>query len=136
MTEFERLGLPGDHWYFLSYFDVDRDLWKSPCGFDKTIFESSFTYVPGEVTYPLVAMSPELMVPGTGNFKLYNGYLETWQENSVALIDNYCNAPGTKMFTPMVMKRELCILLSGQLVNRMTQNALYLDLKPYSDPYE
>ncbi|MCL6624524.1 MAG: hypothetical protein K6T17_07920 [Fimbriimonadales bacterium] len=85
-------------------------------------------YSPPAIDYPVRE--------GTNLNRLYySEYIPRYRQNIVIAIDPYCNPPGTKMRAPLVFKRGLALLLSGQVVNRYAQGDAYF-LQWWSDPPE
>jgi len=124
-------------YYRLDHYGADANFLPSPCGADRTIFESFKCGVIGWITYVAPQYEPALMQPGTGNLRDFHDYLATYRENAVLFIDPYCNPPGTIMGAPYIYKRGLSVLISGQVVNRYKMgNAMSFHLQWYSDPPE
>ncbi|HWP30977.1 MAG TPA: type II secretion system protein [Fimbriimonadales bacterium] len=131
---FYALGLPPwSYWWDPRKFGLDLEFWKSPCGADKTIFDTGIGGHFGLITYAAgLCYSPEAL---RSNDVYYRDYLATYRENAVAFLDMYCNPPGTVIGSPWTSKRGLAVLLSGQLVNRYKKgNAAFLFF--YSEPPE
>ncbi|MCW5945661.1 MAG: hypothetical protein KIT74_01365 [Fimbriimonadales bacterium] len=128
--DFYKLGLaPGRHFQD-TLLGLRPSAWESPFPFDKTIFDSGPTTIPGWITYGPGFYDP-MYLHGHTNID-YHTYLATYRQNAVVFIDPYCNPPGTHMRAPFVSKRALAILLSGEVVNRSrTGNAFLLHF--YSD---
>lgn len=113
-------------------YGVTASLWRSPCGGDRTIFESGPTFVRGLYTFAPLFFSPFAM-SSPGNASTYGDYIQTYRENMVVFLDPYCNPAGTSMMSARSKKRGLSILLSGQLLNRRKEgNAFFLQW--WSDP--
>jgi type II secretory pathway pseudopilin PulG len=147
-----RLGLPAtprDQGIVYPWIRTGTDYrdWWSPCAtgilaYDEEIMKDVFLpHVPaGYIGLVCIVYSPtviEYPVPGGTNFNklYYSDYIPRYRQNIVIAIDPYCNPPGTKMNAPLVFKRGLALLLSGQVVNRYAQgNAFFLQW--WSDPPE
>jgi prepilin-type N-terminal cleavage/methylation domain-containing protein len=136
-----RVGLPAAKTEFwpseqLRPYGATDEVWRPPCGFDAVIFDTAPCW--GElnrVCYTAAFYDPINMLPGSGNLSDLGDYLKTYRENSVVFVDPFCNPPGTKMWNPLITKRGIGGLLSGQVVNRYKKGRMgTLDLRWFSDP--
>lgn len=133
--DYYKLGLPLSKYFWEKQFDLPEDAWTSPCGSDPEITRDTLTNVGGWIFYRAGYADPRYirMIEETGREHEYKYYLQQYRENSVMFGDPFCNPPGAKMRAPLIKKRTIAILLSGQIVNReRAGNAQKLQF--YSDP--
>lgn len=115
---------------------VGQGFWESPCGRDRTIFDTGLNLVEGWVTPTYVFYDPaNFGTPGdrSGNYIDYKDYLPTYRENVVTFVDPYCNPPGTSFADPTSRKRGIAMTLGGQLFNRV-RVGIANRLQWFSDP--
>lgn len=120
-------GLAPIRYYWNSQFGFGERGILTPCGYDKTLFESGPNTMPGWVSYVAPFYEPSYNNPGLEK------YLETYQENAVAFVDCYCNPAGTSMRDRPKVKRGIAVTLGGQLLNRERTGDGFV-LQFYSEP--
>lgn len=114
----------------------DKD-WLSPCSSDPPDWvicnSAGLPGTCGLIRYAAGWYFPRLIEEASGNRLMYHDYLVKYQENSVLAIDPECNPAGTNFTAPLVMKRALALLVSGNVkVTYKAGIAAYLQW--YSDP--
>ncbi len=87
---------------------------------------------PGFIGYVAPDYDPPMVENVSPN---YLNYLPTYRQNIVLAVDPYCNPPGLSLASPLVSKRGISLLLSGQIVNKYAPGYMK-DLKWWSDPPE
>ena len=130
--EYYAYGLPSSSYVGSTKLGLGKSVFFSPCGSDRQIHESAKWGADGQIHYAPGAYNPELISQPGLNIE-YKTYLRDYRQNSVLFFDLYCNAPRTDMAAPLIKKRALAVLLSGQIVNRIKLgNAQRLHF--FSDP--
>jgi type II secretory pathway pseudopilin PulG len=121
---------------------ITSEVWRSPCASEPADWTiCSTTRFPGYclqgyVSYVAGYYRPDILEfpdPGNANRHDYLNYLQTYQGNSVLVVDVLCNPPGTNMRTQFLHKRGLALLINGTLVNRIAEGNAG-DIRWYSDP--
>lgn len=130
---YKNLALPYHDYVLETKLGLSESVWQSPCGSDKTVFDTGPGGMLGWITYGPGTYDDRYVYPGSKSNPEYHTYLADYRQNAVLLLDYYCNEPGTNLQNPVTRKRALAILLSGKVVNTWrTGDAFYLQF--YSDP--
>lgn len=132
-SDYYALALPPDAYWWNTYFGIGESTWRSPCGADNVIFQTGPNRRNGFITYAAPFYQPDAIETANGNRADYADYLSKYRQNSVVILDDFCNEPGTDMRNILTPKRGIAALISGQLVNRIRTGDAFL-LQFYSDP--
>jgi type II secretory pathway pseudopilin PulG len=129
--QYHAQGLAPNSYRWETGFGVEESFWRSPCGSDLTVFTSAGFGKRGEIFYAAPKYDPANISTTTNT--IYKQYLEEYRDNAVVFLDHYCNPVGTRMNSPLIRKRGLAVLLSGQL-KRVFRSGDASTLQFYSDP--
>jgi prepilin-type N-terminal cleavage/methylation domain-containing protein len=102
-------GLPTDLYVHTTWKRLDRKGFESPCGYKPGIGWDNARSAPDYVFY---FYSEDVVFPWMARI------LPKYKENTLMVLDPWCNPSGTEWNNPYAEKRAIGLLLSGQVINR------------------
>lgn len=113
------LALPPRAWARDQLLTTKERTYRSPCGENRSAFQSSgFSVFLGHID-PVYALADPVLGPTQA--KEFRGYLTAYRESAPLLIDINCNDVGARLDDPYAKKRGIAVLFSGQIINKLDQ---------------